>query len=58
MLKAYNISDNNKVNAFSFIYVNLLKVNSLSFIYVNLLKPAEARGSPRKLADFLFTLVV
>jgi hypothetical protein len=39
VLKAWNISDNNKVNAFSFIYVNLLKVNALSPR-----KPAEARG--------------
>jgi hypothetical protein len=38
VLQAWNISDNNKVIAFSFIYVNLLKVNVFSFTYVNLLK--------------------
>ncbi len=46
VLKAWNISDNNKVNAFSFIYVILLKVNALS------------RGSPRKPEYFLLTLDV
>jgi hypothetical protein len=43
VLKAWNISDNNKVNAFGFIYMNLLKVYALS---------------PRKPADFLLTLDV
>jgi hypothetical protein len=77
VLRAWNISDNvqknenpekvyqrmNKVNAFSFIYVNLLKVNALSprksaEARGSPRKPAEARGSPRKPAYFLFTLDV
>ncbi len=63
----WNNAKNNKVNAFSLIYVNLLKVNAFSFIYVNLLKVNAFSFiyvnllnvnalSPRKPADFLLTL--